>query len=86
LIIQALWNIQRDFYGVKKLRPEATKKLATNGVIQMGLFDERNFFKLKHPDLPGERLIACRNAELAHRRAIKRERLFQASRQGTRIE
>jgi len=71
LIIQVLWNIRRDFYGVKKL--------ATNGVIQMGLFDERNFFELKHPDLPGERLIACRNAELAHRRAIKRERLLQGS-------
>jgi hypothetical protein len=45
----------------------------------MGLFDERNLYELKHPDFPGERLIACRNAELAHRRAIKRESLLKAT-------
>ena len=66
-----------DWIGA--LRPEAIKKLATSGAIQMGLFDERNLFELKHPDFPGERLIACRNAELAHRRATKRESLLQAT-------
>jgi len=66
-----------DWIGA--LRPEAIKKLATNGAIQMGLFDERNLFEIKHPDFPGERLIACRNVELAHRRAIKRESLLQAT-------
>ena len=39
------------------------------GAIQRGLFDERNLFELTHPDLPGERLVACRNPELARRRA-----------------
>jgi transposase len=66
-----------DWIGA--LRPEAIKKLATNSAIQMGLFDERNLFELKHPDFPGERLIACRNAELAHRRTIKRESLLKAT-------
>jgi len=66
-----------DWIGA--LRPEAIKKLATNGSIQMGLFDERNLFELKHPDFPGERLVACRNAELAHRRTIKRESLLKAT-------
>ena len=66
-----------DWIGA--LRPEAIQKLTTNGAIQMGLFDERNLFELKHPDFPGERLIACRNAELAHKRAIKRESLLQAT-------
>ena len=66
-----------DWIGA--LRPEAIKKLATNGAIQMGLFDERNPFELKHPDFPGERLIACRNIELAHRREIKRENLLKAT-------
>ncbi len=66
-----------DWIGA--LRPEAIKKLATSGAIQMGLFDERNLFELKHPDFPGERLIACRNQDLAHRRAIKREGLLQAT-------
>jgi hypothetical protein len=76
--VDALYDIDGvDWIGA--LRPEAIKKLATNGVIQMGLFDERNLFELKHPDFPGERLIACRNAELAHRRAIKRDDLLRAT-------
>ena len=66
-----------DWIGA--LRPEAIKKLITNGAIQMGLFDERNLFELKHPDFPGERLIACRNAELAHKRATKRDSLLKAT-------
>jgi len=76
--VDALHDIDGvDWIGA--LRPEAIKKLATNGAIQMGLFDERNLFELKHPDFPGERLIACRNAELAHRRTIKRESLLKAT-------
>lgn len=66
-----------DWIGA--LRPEAIKKLITNGAIQMGLFDERNLFELKHPDFPGERLIACRNVELAHKRATKRDSLLKAT-------
>ena len=66
-----------DWIGA--LRPEAIKKLITNGAIQMGIFDERNLFELKHPDFPGERLIACRNAELAHKRATKRDSLLKAT-------
>ena len=66
-----------DWIGA--LRPEAIKKLITNGAIQMGLFDERNLFELKHPDFAGERLIACRNAELAHKRAAKRDSLLKAT-------
>jgi len=76
--VEALDDIQGiDWIGA--LRPEAIKKLATNGAIQMGLFDERSLFELKHPDFPGERLIACRNGELAHRRAMKREDLLKAT-------
>lgn len=76
--VDALYDIDGiDWIGA--LRPEAIKKLATSGAIQMGLFDERNLFELKHPDFPGERLIACRNAELAYRRAIKRESLLKAT-------
>ncbi len=76
--VDALHDIDGvDWIGA--LRPEAIKTLATNGAIQMGLFDERNLFELKHPDFPGERLIACRNIELAHRRSIKRESLLGAT-------
>jgi len=66
-----------DWIGA--LRPEAIKKLVEGGAIQMGLFDERNLFELIHPDFPGERLVACRNHELAHRRAAKRQSLLDAT-------
>ena len=49
------------------------------GAIQRGLFDERNLFELTHPDLPGERLVACRNPELARRRESQRRRLLEAT-------
>ena len=64
---------------IAALRPEAIKKLVSSGAIQMGLFDERNLFALIHPDFPGERLVACRNPELARRRAQKRESLLAAT-------
>ncbi len=66
-----------DWIGA--LRPEAIKKLVNCGMVQMGLFDERNFFEVQHPDFPGERLIACRNAELAQRRTAKRIELLKAT-------
>ena len=44
----------------------------------MGLFDERNLFELTHSDFPNERLVACRNHELAKRRALKRQELLEA--------
>jgi hypothetical protein len=66
-----------DWIGA--LRPEAIRKLVEAGAIQMGLFDERNIFELDHPDFPGERLVACRNLELAERRAAKRQSLLEAT-------
>ncbi len=64
---------------IAALRPEAIKKLVDCGAIQMGLFDEQNLFELLHPDFPGERLVACRNPELAKRRAQKRQSLLHAT-------
>ena len=72
----------RDIEGIDwigALRPEAIRKLIQDGAIQMGLFDERNLFELEHADFHGERLIACRNAELAKRRAEKRKSLLAAT-------
>lgn len=66
-----------DWIGA--LRPDAIRKLVEAGAIQMGLFDERNIFELDHPDFPGERLVACRNPELAERRAAKRQSLLEAT-------
>ncbi len=47
--------------------------------LQLGLFDERNLMELAHPDYPGERLVACRNPELAKLRAHKRRALLEAT-------
>ncbi len=43
------------------------------------MFDERNLLELISPDYPGERLMACRNPELAKLRAHKREALLAAT-------
>ena len=64
---------------ITALRSETIRKLVEAGAIQRGLFDERNLFELTHPDLPGERLVACRNPELARRRASQRSRLLEAT-------
>ena len=64
---------------ISALRPGAINKLVVGGSIQRGLFDERNLFELTHPDFPGERLVACRNPDLAERRAHKRTSLLEAT-------
>jgi transposase len=82
MITQKQVDALRDIEGcgwISALRPGAINKLVTGGSIQMGLFDERNLFELTHPDFPGERLIACRNPELAQRRAAKRIALLEAT-------
>ncbi len=82
MITQKQVDALREIEGIDwiaALRPEAIKKLVSHGAVQLGLFDERNLFELTHPDFPGERLVACRNPELAQRRAEKRKRLLAAT-------
>jgi transposase len=64
---------------ITALKTGAIRKLMDAEAIQLTLFDERNLFELRHPDFPGEKLVACRNPELAHRRKYKREELLQAT-------
>ena len=64
---------------ITALRTGAIRKLVDDGHIQLGLFDQRNLFEVTHPDFPGERLVACRNEELARLRAHKRLSLLQAT-------
>ena len=64
---------------ITALRSEGIGKLIEDGSIQMGLFDERNLFELMHPKYPDERLVACRNPELAKHRAQKRKALIEAT-------
>src|SRR6202023_3246002 len=63
------------------LRAPAVQALATeNGPLQLSLFDDRALAEIRAPELfPGERLIVCRNRELAAERARKREELLAAT-------
>jgi len=82
MITQTQINVLREIEGIDwitALRSEAIGKLVNAGAIQMGLFDERNLFELTHPDFPNERLIACRNRDLALRRSHKRQELLEAT-------
>jgi hypothetical protein len=76
--IDALRDVE-GFAWITALRPGGISKLVKAGAIQMGLFDERNLFEFTHPDFPGERLVACRNPDLAERRAAKRASLLEAT-------
>ncbi len=64
---------------ITALKTGAIRGLVEDGSIQLGLFDERNLFEFEHADYPGERLVACRNPELAKLRAHKRESLLAAT-------
>ena len=82
MITQKQVDALREIEGVDwltALRPEAIRKLVDAGCIQMGLFDDRNLFEIEHLDWPDERLIACRNPELAKRRTAKRQALLEAT-------
>jgi len=63
---------------ISALRSESIRKLA-EGPLQPSLFDQTDLAEISHPDFPGERLIACKNPQLAIERARKREALLQAT-------
>lgn len=65
---------------ITALKSVSIRALLKQGHLQLDLFDERNLFELTHhPDYPAERLIACRNPQLASLRAHKREDLLAAT-------
>ena len=64
---------------ITALKTGAIRKMMNAGAIQLTLIDERNLFELTHPDFPGEKLVACRNPELAYRRKHKRIALLTAT-------
>jgi len=71
------------------LRAPAVQALAAeNGPLQLSLFDDRDLAEISAPELyPGERLIVCRNHDLAAERMRKREELLAATeRELARIE
>ena len=64
---------------ITALRAPALKELVGGGHLQMSLFDQRDMAAITSPDFPGERLIVCRNPDLARERARKREDLLAAT-------
>ena len=64
---------------ITALKSASIRSLVEQEQLQLGLFDERNLIELNSPDYPGERLVACRNPELAKLRAHKREALLAAT-------
>ena len=64
---------------ITALKSASIRALVEQGQLQLGLFDERNLLELESPQYPGERLVACRNPELAKLRAHKRQELLGAT-------
>jgi Transposase DDE domain len=64
---------------ITALKSASIRALIEQGQLQLDLFDERNLLELSSPDYPGERLVACRNPQLAALRAHKREELLAAT-------
>jgi hypothetical protein len=64
---------------ITALKTVSIRALVEQGQLQLGLFDQRNLIELSAPEYPGERLVACRNPELAKLRAHKREALLAAT-------
>jgi hypothetical protein len=72
----------RDIKGIgwiSALKSASIRTLVEQQQLQLGLFDERNLIELSSPEYPGERLVACRNPELAALRARKRAELLAAT-------
>jgi transposase len=64
---------------ITALRAPAIRGLVEGGELQLSLFDERDMAAITAPEYPGERLIVCRNPDLARERARKREDLLCAT-------
>jgi len=64
---------------ITALKSTQIRALVQGEALQLGLFDERSLFEFSHEDYPGERLIACRNPQLAKLRAYRREQLLAAT-------
>jgi hypothetical protein len=64
---------------ITALRGPAIKELMKGGALQLSLFDQRDMASITSPDYPGERLIVCRNPDLAAKRAHARRELLAAT-------
>ncbi|MEO5378517.1 MAG: IS1634 family transposase [Magnetococcus sp. DMHC-6] len=73
--------LPNGFSWITALRHDSIRRLA-EGPLQMGLFDDQNFAEIESPDYPGERLVACRNPNLAEEMTRKRKDLLNLTESG----
>ena len=64
---------------VSALKTAQIRKLINGGELQLSLFDETNLAEISSAEFPGERLVVCRNPQLAAERARKRADLLAAT-------
>jgi transposase len=64
---------------ITALRAPDIKELLASGTLQLSLFDDRDMASITSPEFPGERLVVCRNADLAAERCRKRQELLDAT-------
>ena len=69
---------------ITALKSVSIRTLVEDRTVHPDLFDEKNLCEIAHPDYPGERLIACRNPQLARLRTHKREDLLVATEEALR--
>ena len=68
-----------DLDWITALRAPAIRGLIEGKALQLSLFDERDMAGITSPDYPGERLVVCRNPDLARERTRKRQDLLRAT-------
>ena len=61
---------------ITALRAPQIQKLTLAPSFQLSLFDEHGLCEVSSPEFPGERLVVCRNPQMAAERARKREELL----------
>ena len=67
---------QQDVGFITALRAPQIQKLTLAPSFQLFLFDEQGLCEVSSPEFPDERLVVCRNPQLAGERARKREELL----------
>ena len=79
----------RDVEGldwISALRSEGIRKLISGGLVQQSLFDERDLAEITSEDFPGERLVVCRNPQLAEERCRKRRNCCKQRRSNSSVK
>ena len=65
---------------ITALRAPSIRELAAEGgPLQLSRFDQRDMAEITADEYPGERLVVCRNPDLAARRSRKRQDLLEAT-------